>query len=136
MTSKRDASPQRTTKDTLFYEVDKVGNGWTVKKCEKVADKWVHYQLGADIYKPEPLQLPLALATLRKHLNRKYCATPFSTAVFEYDIVAPSQIMLVVWVGMRKPKNLPDRTITGIYTANCQWPDDMTTEQYKKSQEF
>ena len=136
MTSKRDASPQRPIKETLFYEVDKVGNGWTVKKCERVADKWVHYALGESVLQEQPLPKPLALADLRKQLNRKYCAVPFTTAVFEYDIVAPSQIMLVVWVGMRKLKSLPPRTIAGIYTNDCKWPDDMTSEQYKRSQEF
>jgi hypothetical protein len=136
MTSKRDASPQRLIKETLFYEVDKIGNGWTVKKCERVADKWVHYGLGESPPQEQPIVKPFALGDLRKWLNRKYCDVPFVTAVFEYDIVAPSQIMLVVWVGMRKLKALPPRTITGIYTKNCEWPEQMTAAQYKKSQEF
>lgn len=136
MASKRDASPPRLAKDTLFYTVDKIGNGWTVTKCEKITGKWVHYEIGDTPAEEIPLTLPYALADLRKHLNRKYCDTPFTTAVFEYNIVAPAQIMLVVWVGMKKVKNLPPRTITGIYTSNCQWPDQMTKEQYKESQEF
>jgi len=136
MTSKRDASPERPAKDTLFYQVDKVGNGWTVKKAEKVVGKWAHYEIANTPTEETSLALPCALADLKKHLSRKYCATPFTSAVFEYDIVAPSQIMLVVWAGMRKLKSLPERTITGIYTSNCQWPDQMTKEQYSKSQEI
>lgn len=122
---------------TLFYEVDKIGNGWTVKKCERVAEKWIHYN-GRDnsIVEELPLQKPYALADLKKHLNRRYCATPFTTAVFECNIVAPSQIVLIVWVGMSKVKSLPERTLTGTYIAGCQWPDQITKEQYRQSQQF
>lgn len=84
----------------------------------------------------QPLGTKTGMAEFRKALETRLKSQPFYTIVFEYDLVAPSEIILVVWVGMTSPENLPRGTIVGRYMKNCRWPSDMTSEQYRKTQEY
>jgi len=84
----------------------------------------------------KPLGSRTALSDFREDLTARLKSRPFYTVVFEYDLVAPSEIILVVWVGMTKPKKLPRGNIVGRYMPDCRWPSDMTAEQYRKTQEY
>lgn len=61
----------------------------------------------------------------------------YTSIVFEYDLVAPSDLVLVIFVGLSKPKQplTAARTVQGRY-LDAAWPDQITEEQYRASQKF
>ena len=133
----RDNSPFRSDppKESRFYVVAKRGKGWSVVQSAIVkSSKWVHY----DDAERATIPLPKSISwkKFKTNLLRELRNTPFSSAVFENDIVAPSEIVACVWVGMKNLKPILSRTICGSYTPNCQWPDEMTEKQYAMSQKF
>lgn len=133
--SDRDVSPVRPVKRTEFYNCRKTGPGWTVMKTSSVAGSWTHFDVEHDTaMKPVGIKTPLSV--LREDLTSRLKSTPFYTVVFEYDLVAPSEIILVVWVGMTRPKKLPRGNTVGLYMPDCRWPSDMSAEQYRKTQEY
>ena len=135
--TERDKSPERraVVKETRFYLVEKKGSGWSVLKHGVVPNKWVHFEVEHDKCM---IDYPKAVPFQKIKSLMKKTVEPIVSAVFEYDIVAPSYLVLTVWVGMRKimPTALEKRTICGRYTQNVSWPDEMTDSQYKESQEF
>lgn len=134
--TERDASPVRAAPmRTEFYKCRNTGGGWSITKTSHKDAAWVHFQVEYDTAM-QPLGTKTALAEFRKALELRLKSTPFYSVVFEYDLMAPSEIILVVWVGMHAPKKLPQRNIIGRYMADCRWPDDMTREQYKKTQQY
>lgn len=136
MPGSRDSSPVRQSyRRTEFYKCRNTGRGWSVMKTSSAVDGWRHFDVQYDAAM-QPLDTKTGLAEFRKALKIRLKSRRFSTAVFEYDLVAPSEIILVVWVGMVSPKNLPRATIVGKYVEGCRWPSDMTSAQYKKTQEY
>ena len=133
----RDQSPTRSSKldsplkQTQFYKVAKLGKGWSVQQSCSIQGRWSHYE----VQQMTDLPAPLPFKQWKRKWIRDIGITPYASAVFLYDIVAPSEIILVIWVGMKKRRADMPRTMAGIYTR-CNWPDEMTPEQYKKSQEY
>lgn len=136
MPGSRDASPVRQPyRRTEFYKCRNTGRGWSVMQTSSVEHGWRHFDVEHDAAM-QPLGVKTAMAEFRKALEIRLKSRPFYTAVFEYDLVAPSEIILVVWVGMVLPKDLPRATLVGKYVEGCRWPSDMTSEQYRKTQEY
>lgn len=126
------APVEEMAKRTEFYKMKKKGKGWYATDISVIPNRWSHYE----IHHWTELSPKIPLKKLKSRFAKDLKKIPYTTRVFEFDIVAPSEIILVIWVGMRAVKQLQPRTIEGKYTQNCCWPDDMTKEQYLESQEY
>ena len=123
--------PQKTM--TEFLKCQKIGNGWSITQSCLVHGSCsfdTSFESGM-----KPWEEDSKLSIFKKQALKRYKGN-FHTAVFEYDIVAPSEIVLVVWIGSDPMKSLRTGNLTGRYIADCKWPSDMSPEQYKKTQQY
>lgn len=142
---KRDASPNRklapttetTPKGTEFHLVRRIKGVWKVYGGIVLPGQWHHFktEFSGRLLKRKGILFD----EFRKGLESRLKDVPYYTTIFEYDIVAPSDLILVIWVGLHKPKHslTKHRTMEGFYTSDyVHWPTDMSEEQYKKSQAY